>query len=86
LEGKPVAILGATTGMMATVRSQLQLRQTCLALNMLPPNRPEVMIPQAPSRFGEDGSLKDQTTAKFLAELTQALYDWTLRLKACATT
>jgi chromate reductase len=44
-EGKPVAILGATTGMMATVRSQLRLRQTCLALNMLPLNRPEVMIP-----------------------------------------
>ncbi len=81
-DGKPVAILGASAGMMATVRSQLQLRQTCLALNMLPVNRPEVLIAQAGGKFAEDGSLKDEATGKFIGLLMQALYDWTLRLRA----
>lgn len=81
-EGKPVAMLGASAGIFGTVRSQLQLRQTCLALNMLPVARPEVMISQAQNRFAEDGSLKDEATGKYIVQLIQALYDWTLRLKA----
>lgn len=80
-EGKPVAILGASAGLMGTVRSQLALRQTCLAVNMLPVNRPEVMITQAAGKFAEDGSLTDAATARFIGQLMQALYDWTLRLK-----
>lgn len=81
-DGKPVAIMGASAGMFGTVRSQLQLRQTCLALNMLPLNRPEVMIPMAASRFSPNGSLNDQATSVFIVQLMQALYDWTLRLRA----
>lgn len=80
-DGKPVALLGASAGRMGTVRSQLALRQTCLALNMLPVNRPEIMIAQAAGKFAADGSLADATTARFIAQLMQALYDWTLRLK-----
>jgi chromate reductase len=80
-DGKPVAMLGASAGLMATVRSQLALRQTCLAVNMLPVNRPEVMIGRAADKFAADGSLTDAATAKFIGQLMQALYDWTLRLK-----
>jgi chromate reductase, NAD(P)H dehydrogenase (quinone) len=80
-DGKPVAMLGASAGVMATVRSQLQLRQTCLALNMLALNRPEVLIGQAAGKFAPDGSLKDEATGKFIGLLMQALYDWTLRLR-----
>jgi chromate reductase len=79
--GKPVAIMGASAGLMGTVRSQLALRQTCLALNMLALNRPEVMITQAAGKFAVDGTLTDATTAKFVGQLMQALYDWTLRLR-----
>jgi chromate reductase len=81
-DGKPVAMLGASAGLMGTVRSQLALRQTCLAVNLLPVNRPEVMIPQAAGKFAADGSLTDAATARFIGQLMQALYDWTLRLKA----
>lgn len=81
-DGKPIAILGASAGLMGTVRSQQHLRQTCMALNMLPVNKPEVLIGQAGSKFAEDGTLKDAATAKFVAQLVQALYDWTLRLAA----
>jgi chromate reductase len=80
-EGKPVAIMGASAGLMGTVRGQLALRQTCLALNMLALNRPEVMIAQAAGKFAVDGTLTDATTAKFVGQLMQALYDWTLRLR-----
>lgn len=80
-DGKPVAILGASAGIFATVRSQLQLRQTCLGLNMHPLTRPEVMIPQAAGKFAADGSLTDEATGKFLGQLMQALLDWTLRLR-----
>lgn len=81
-DGKPVAMLGASTGLFGTARSQLQLRQTCLALNMLPLAKPEVMIAQAQTRFAEDGSLKDEATGKYIVQLMQALHGWTLRLKA----
>lgn len=81
-DGKPVAMMGASTGLFGTVRSQLQLRQTCLSLNMLPLAKPEVMILQAQNRFAEDGSLKDDATGKYIVQAIQALYDWTLRLKA----
>jgi chromate reductase len=79
--GKPVAMIGASTSLMGTVRGQMQLRQACLALDMHPVNTPEVMIAQAQNRFGADGALKDQITAKFIGQLMHALYDLTLRFK-----
>jgi chromate reductase len=78
--GKPVAMMGASTSLLGTVRGQMQLRQTCLALNMHPVNTPEVMIAQAEKRFSADGALKDEATAKFIGQLMQALYDLTLRI------
>ncbi|HEY0265688.1 MAG TPA: NADPH-dependent FMN reductase [Rhizomicrobium sp.] len=79
-DGKPVAMLGASAGLMGTVRSQLQLRQTCLALNMLPVTRPEVLIAQAQTKFGPDGALTDEATGRFIGQLMQALHDWTLKI------
>lgn len=83
-DGKPVAIMGASAGMMGTVRSQQHLRQTCMALNMLAVNKPEVLIAQAGSKFGPDGALTDAATAQHVGRLMQALYDWTLRLKSAS--
>ena len=79
--GKPVAILGASAGVMGTVRSQQHLRQTLMSLNMLPVNVPEVLIGQAAKRFDAQGRLTDEATGKFIAQLMQALWDWTLRLQ-----
>jgi chromate reductase len=80
-DGKPVAVMGASTGVMGTVRSQQHLRQTLMALNMLPVNEPEVLIGRAATRFAADGSLTDEATGAFIGQLLQALYDWTLRLR-----
>jgi chromate reductase len=43
-DGKPVAIMGASGGMLGTGRAQYHLRQVFVFLNMFPLNQPEVMI------------------------------------------
>lgn len=45
-EGKPVAIMSASTGMLGGARAQYQLRQTFVFLNMFPLNKPEVLFPR----------------------------------------
>jgi chromate reductase len=39
-DGKPVALMGASTGMLGTARAQYHLRQTFVILNAHPLNRP----------------------------------------------
>jgi chromate reductase len=76
-EGKPVAVMGASTGAIGTARAQYHLRQTFVFLNMLPLNRPEVMISNAAQRFDEQGNLKDEDTRNHIRKLLQALVEWT---------
>jgi chromate reductase, NAD(P)H dehydrogenase (quinone) len=78
--GKPVAIMGATSGLWGTSRAQYHLRQSCVFLNMLPINKPEVLIAQAQNKFDAEGRLTDQTTRDLIAQLLVALRDWTRRL------
>ena len=80
-EGKPVAIMGASMGVHGTSRAQLHLRQTMIFLNMLPVNKPEVMIPQAQNKFDAQGNLTDAVTKQFIADLMVALAAWTKKLK-----
>jgi chromate reductase len=81
LDGKPVAIMGASVGMLGTARAQYHLRQSCVFLNMLPLNRPEVMVPFAQDKIDETGRLTDQATREKIAELVKALIIWTRQLK-----
>jgi chromate reductase, NAD(P)H dehydrogenase (quinone) len=69
---KPVAIFGASMGVLGTARAQYQLRQTLVFLDGRPINKPEVMIGQAQTRFA-DGKLTDEATGKLLADLGAAL-------------
>jgi chromate reductase len=80
-DGKPVAIMGASGGVIGTARAQYHLRQMCVFLNMFPLNKPEVMIGQAQTRFDAEGKLTDEATAGFLKQLLEALRDWTLILR-----
>ena len=80
LNGKPVAIMGATTGLWGTVRSQMHLRQVCVFTNMHPLNKPQVLVARAASKFDDDGHLTDETTRRFVRELLVALVEWTMRL------
>lgn len=80
-EGKPVAMMGASIGMIGTARAQYHLRQSCVFLNMFALNQPEVMIADASRKFDTDGNLTDQQTRDKIGELLQALAVWTRRLK-----
>jgi len=58
-EGKPVAIMSASTGRLGGARAQYHLRQSFVFVNMFPINRPEVMVPNASERVDADGNLTD---------------------------
>src|SRR5690348_5717353 len=55
LDGKPAAIMGSSTGRLGTARAQYHLRQMCVFVNVLPVNRPEVMLAGASKLFDADG-------------------------------
>jgi chromate reductase, NAD(P)H dehydrogenase (quinone) len=75
LEGKPVAIMGATTGMWGTARAQMQLRQA-LVYNSCPMVlQPEVLVAKAGDRFDDDGNLVHAPTRKFVRGLLEALLE-----------
>ena len=69
---KPIAMLGASGGVLGTARAQYQLRQIMVFLDGRPVNKPEVMIGAAQTRFA-DGKLTDEATGKLLAELGASL-------------
>jgi chromate reductase, NAD(P)H dehydrogenase (quinone) len=81
LDGKPVALMGASIGMLGTARAQYHLRQSFVFLNMLPINRPEVMVAFAEKKCDQNGNLTDETTKKLVKELLENLVAWTKKLK-----
>ncbi len=80
-QGKPVAVMGATIGMLGTARAQYHLRQCFVFLDMYPLNHPEVMVPFAQDKIGPDGRLTDEKTRAHIKELLESLVDWTARLR-----
>jgi len=54
-QGKPVAVMGASVGILGSARAQYHLRQCFVFLNMYPVNQPEVLIASAAQRFNERG-------------------------------
>ena len=83
-DGKPVAMMGASIGMLGTGRAQYHLRQCCVFLNMYPLNRPEVMVPYAQERIDASGKVTDEHTREKIGELLVALVAWTRKLQATA--
>lgn len=80
-EGKPVAVISASIGMLGGARAQYHLRQAFVFLNMHPVNRPEVMMPFAASKVDADGNLNDSTTKGLIKDLLENLVSWTIRLR-----
>jgi chromate reductase len=80
-DGKPVAVMSASIGMLGGARAQYQLRQTFVFLNMHPLNKPEVLVTFANEKFDEKGKLTDEKTKEFIKQLLQALVAWTKKLR-----
>ena len=81
-QGKPVAIMSASTGMLGGARAQYHLRQTFVFLNMHPINQPEVMLAQAKDNVDANGRVTNEQTRKLIRRLLEALAAWTIKLKA----
>ena len=80
-EGKPVAMMSASIGMLGGVRAQYHLRQSFVFLNMHPVNKPEVFINFASQKFDDKGRLLDEKTKELIRELLDNLVAWAKRLK-----
>lgn len=80
LTGKPVALIGASTGMFGTARAQVQLRQVLTHLGALVLPKPEVMVAKAQEVFDENGRLTSEATRGFLQDLLTKLATWTRRV------
>ena len=80
-EGKPAAIMSASTGMLGGARAQYHLRQTFVFLDMHPVNKPEVFVTFANQKIDDQGRLTDETSRGVIKELLKALVALTKRLK-----
>lgn len=70
---KPVAVIGATTGLWGTTRMQLAFHNVFLYLDMKPVYKPEVLVAQAEKKFDKNGNLIDEMAKKLLKQKLEAL-------------
>jgi chromate reductase len=81
-KGKPVAVMGASVGVLGTARAQYHLRQCLVFLDMPTVNQPEVMIAGAAAKFDANGNLTDDMAKKLIGQLLANLCDLARRYGA----
>ncbi len=79
LSGKPVAIIGASTGRWGTRLAQNALRQVLYATESLVMPRPSLFVRDAARLFDASGRLVDPATRKGLGAVLAALAEWITR-------
>lgn len=80
-DGKPAAMMSASTGPRGGVRAQLHLRQIMVDLNMYPINQPQLLVGGAQEKFDSASKLTDEKVRERLRGLLLALAEWTRRLQ-----
>jgi chromate reductase len=81
LDGKPVAVLGASPGITGSARGQSQLRQAFVFTNSPAMPQPEILVYRAHEKFDDDGRLTDEPTRKYLARFLEAFAAWIDRFR-----
>lgn len=79
LRGKPIGIVGATSGMSGTIRAQFHMRQILLFSDSQVLAQPEVLIARAHERFSSAGELTDLPTRDHLVKFGTALVEFVER-------
>jgi chromate reductase len=79
LFGAPVAILGASDGMIGTTRAQYALRQTLAALNAPTMPFPQVLVSHVDKKVDAGGRVADEPTRTFTADWLKAAERWMRR-------
>jgi len=80
-EGKPAAVVSASSGPRGGARAQAVLRQIMVDLDIYPINGPELFLGKAQEAFDQDLRLKDERTKETLRVLLKALVEWTVLLR-----
>ena len=70
---KPIAVVGATTGLWGTARMQVAFHNVFLFLDMKPVYKPEVLVAQTEKKFDKNGNLIDEMAKKLLKQKLEAL-------------
>jgi chromate reductase len=81
LNGKPVAILGASPGQTGTARGQSQLRQAFEFTNSYCMAQPEILVYRAHEKFDAEGRLTDEKTREYLGKFLVAFGEWIRRVR-----
>ncbi len=84
-EGKPVAIMSASIGMLGGARAQYHLRQSFVFLDMHPLNRPEVFVTFANQKVDDNGKFIDEPGRKLIKGLLEALVNMTIKMKGMSS-
>ena len=79
LMNKPVALMGATPGLWGTVRMQQAFLPVFQFLNMIPVQKPEILIAQANTKFDDMGNLTDETAIELIKQKLEALKELALK-------
>lgn len=80
LNQKPVAVMGASPGMVGTARGQSQLRQAFEFTNSYPMPQPELLVARAHEKFDAEGRLTDESTRLHLQSFLVAFGQWVRRV------
>jgi chromate reductase len=83
LRNKPVAVVGASTGVFGAVWAQAELRKVLGATGARVVDG-ELTLGRAAERFGDDGRLQDEAARDELREVVWTLVDETVPLRAAA--
>lgn len=81
-DGKPVAIMGASLGVLGTLMANHHLRQILVYLNAQTLSGPEVLVGGAAAKFDAEGHLTDGATRDFVRGHLSGLKQLALRLAA----
>ena len=80
-DGKPAAIMSASSGPRGGARAQLHLRQILVDLNMHPINRPLLLVANADEKFDSNMRLADAQIRGTLRNLINRLVEWTITIQ-----
>lgn len=77
--GKPGAVIGTSASAMSTALAQQHLRNACVFLDIPMLQQPEAFIHYQEGLFADDGSVTDESVAKFLGNFVDKYLQWVNR-------
>lgn len=79
--GKPAAVVSVSPGGIGGFGANHHLRQSLVFLDMPVLQQPEAYIGNAGQLFGDDGTVKNEGTEKFLRTFVEAFASWVKRFR-----